>query len=692
MSEEKTTSDNGSEIDGYFDSLMEEYDKNDDRVVPEEDTTQDVPLDMRDFSKFFEDAAASGSGFKSTVDNSTPVLDEDGMIVIFDADSGIDATDSKKRIEQMRKSISERKAEKEIPVFEEPVAAVSRDIDEDDIEKDIFASTGEIDDSADSNISPEPEGVKELPTEPVYRGEKRPSKKGGGIRGLFPQKGDGVGEVIRKVVFLSASVVFVGAGVVLINTLIQSKQAMDEQQQLIEMITTTAHTTINEKGEVETIPPTTEEREQHNESLMNSFVEVSSDVKGFVELPGCDIYDPVVQGTDNDYYLTHTYDNKTNKAGAVFMDYRCTVSEEFTSPNIVLYGHNQEDGTMFGNLKKYKNDVEFYKENPFVSFNTDNGIGDYVIFGYFITNVYPKQDLYGEVFHYHDYIDALADETTFNWYMEEIAERNQIIPSVDVQFGDPLLVLSTCSTEYADSRFVVIARKLREGETTADIDVSGTVLNPDAKKIDWDAVLYGKTLISTTESTTEETTTTAETTTTTTEPTTTTSEETTTTTVTTTEATTTTTRVTTENRAISELGLVTRVTMPTTTARETTVPETKPETEAETTVPSETSRKKKNTETSPGGFFDPYYEYMGEAPVPETSVPDFAETVETTVAETRATRATTRNKAIDELGLVTRVGQTEPTTTPEMYIYTDEPETTAETAPTLSLATRVNVH
>ena len=236
---------------------------------------------------------------------------------------------------------------------------------------------------------------------------------------------------------------------------------------------------------------------------MDSFIELSDNVKGFIELEGCGIRLPVVQGTDNIYYLTHTYNDRKNKAGSIFMDYRCTVSEEYTSPNIVLYGHNQEDGTMFGNLKYYKNNVDFYKKNPIVVFNTEYGIGDYIIFGYFVTNVYEKQDSAGEVFHYHDYIETLNNESTFNWYMSQVNERNQIIPPIDVVYGDKLLVLSTCSNEYSDSRFVVMARKVREGENISAIDFSTARLNPNAKQIDWDAILGRSESESTVSETTE---------------------------------------------------------------------------------------------------------------------------------------------------------------------------------------------
>ena len=447
-------------------------------------------------SEFFEKQTAFGQGFESTADKSpeeiagegiaetvnfvsngkTPVVDSDGMIVIYDSDKGIDATGSveseiaRLAVEDRKKSGRDKKAGRQ--------------------DEDLFGTDSNMSDGPDAEE--DAEGAKDS-----KKSTGTEKKKKGGFGSLFPQKGDSVGEVIRKCIFLVASLVFLGAGVMLVSTLVQSNEAQKDLTHIMESVTTTVATTIDENGNVETVPPTTEERLQHNESVMKGFIEVSGDVKGFIELPGCDIYYPVVQGTDNDYYLTHTYDNKSNKAGAIFVDYRCTLSAERFSPNIVLYGHNQEDGTMFGNLKYYKNDVEFYKKNPFVTFNTEYGLGDYVIFAYFVTNVYPKQDYYGEVFHYHDYIEELSNRATFRWYMKEVEERNQIIPTVDVKYGDQLLVLSTCSNEYSDSRFVVIARRLREGEEPSDFDFEGARVNPNAKKIDWDAIFYGRTARST---------------------------------------------------------------------------------------------------------------------------------------------------------------------------------------------------
>ncbi|MGN1090190.1 MAG: hypothetical protein ACI4Q6_07290, partial [Huintestinicola sp.] len=84
--------------------------------------------------------------------------------------------------------------------------------------------------------------------------------------------------------------------------------------------------------------------------------------------------------------------------------------------------------------------------------------------------------------------------------ISNINERTQIITDVDVKYGDTLLILSTCSNEYSDSRVVVMARKLREGENTEDFNFSSARLNPNAKQIDWDAIMS-----SSVESETEET-------------------------------------------------------------------------------------------------------------------------------------------------------------------------------------------
>lgn len=327
------------------------------------------------------------------------------------------------------------------------------------------------------------------------------------LKELLPWKGDTVFEMLRKIVFIIAVIIFIGAGVMLASTLIQSDRAVKDLEQIKEVVTTTAKTTIDSEGNVITVAPTEEEEQQHNIDIMSYYKGISDKVVGFIELEGCDIYQPVVQDpedTTNTYYLTHTYYDEQNKGGAIFMDYRCTVSEDYVSPNLVLYGHNQEDGTMFGNLKNYKQNLEFYAANPTVTLRTEYETGTYLIYAFFVTNALEKQDSNGEVFHYHDYIEALNDEATFDWYMGEVQSRNQIISPVKAEFGDKLLVLSTCSNEFSNSRFVVFARKLRDGESVSDYDFTSASFNPYARGVDWTAIMSGETTAATEETTVPE--------------------------------------------------------------------------------------------------------------------------------------------------------------------------------------------
>jgi sortase B len=296
-------------------------------------------------------------------------------------------------------------------------------------------------------------------------------------------------ESVRRVLFLICAVALCVSLYMFFSTLLDEKAAQEDKRENQSIANTTAVTYIDADGNIVEIEPTPEDERAHNDKLTAHYGAINADYAGFLWIDGCDISDPVVKGEDNEKYLDTTYYGAKNKAGAVFMDYRTVLSENMVSPNIVLYGHNQKDGTMFGNLKKYRLEDGFYEENPFVKFNTKYDIGEYVIFAYFVTNALPEQDSGGEVFHYHDYNEQLRNRDTFYTYLDEVYKRSYIISPVDVRYGDNLLTLSTCSTEFRDSRFVVFARKLRDGEEKSSFDFSKTEPNVNKQGIDWDAIL-----------------------------------------------------------------------------------------------------------------------------------------------------------------------------------------------------------
>ncbi len=202
------------------------------------------------------------------------------------------------------------------------------------------------------------------------------------------------------------------------------------------------------------------------------------DTIGYISVPQTDVDNPIVQTVDNDYYLHVGFDGQDYRAGTVFMDFRDVFGwkEEEHSENIVLYGHNMADNTMFGSLRRYRQDLEFYKESPFVHFSSNYEDYTYVIFGLVITAgdaVPPSDDLYADPMAWEGFpywnMQELDDEKHFNYYVDTVESMNMIDNKVDVEFGDEILTLSTCYSDEDNSRFLIVARKLREGETEASL-------------------------------------------------------------------------------------------------------------------------------------------------------------------------------------------------------------------------------
>ena len=196
------------------------------------------------------------------------------------------------------------------------------------------------------------------------------------------------------------------------------------------------------------------------------------DVAGWIKIEGTQVDYVVVQTTDNLYYERRDFSRKDNQHGVPFVDFR--VAQREPSTNTVIYAHNMNDGQMFGELLNYKS-LAYYKEHPLVSYDSVYYDGDYKIFGI----VLCKKD--DPEFDYHNFIEPTTDQEMLE-YISKIRERSLINTKVDVGVGDKLLTLSTCDYTFKSNtgdriaRFVVFARKVRDGEST-DVDTAGATLN-----------------------------------------------------------------------------------------------------------------------------------------------------------------------------------------------------------------------
>ena len=178
---------------------------------------------------------------------------------------------------------------------------------------------------------------------------------------------------------------------------------------------------------------------------------------GWVKIDDTNIDYPVMQTTDNEYYLDHNLNQEYDKNGSIFMDKDCDVLKPST--NLILYGHHMKSGQMFGGLSLYS-DQSYYEKHPCIQFDTIYEKGLYEIMYVFRSRVYSEDEI---VFKYYQFIDAQSEQE-FDSYMNDMEGMSLYDTGVTAQYGDRLLTLSTCDYQEKNGRFVVVAKKVTTKE------------------------------------------------------------------------------------------------------------------------------------------------------------------------------------------------------------------------------------
>jgi len=200
-------------------------------------------------------------------------------------------------------------------------------------------------------------------------------------------------------------------------------------------------------------------------SRFASLYEENSDIVGWISIPAADVDLPVLQGTDNEFYLYHDFNGRFTRYGSIFLCTGKDIHPNRMTQNLSVYGHNTRNGSMFGRLSRFRN-IDTLRNNPTFTFTTLYEEIEWVIFALFVTNADPAQDN-GNFFEYRE-TDVTQE------LLDEIHARSMITTGVEVSPSDQLLSLTTCTHEFNDARLVVFARQVHEGET---IDLSGAQHN-----------------------------------------------------------------------------------------------------------------------------------------------------------------------------------------------------------------------
>lgn len=215
----------------------------------------------------------------------------------------------------------------------------------------------------------------------------------------------------------------------------------------------------NENTEIVNPPEEAEEEDPNNDywnyiklPLMNvdfnELIGINRDTVGWINVNNTSINYPFVQTTDNDYYLTHSFDKSYNKSGWLFLDYRN--NKDFSNKNTIIYGHSRNDQTMFGTLKNILNQ-SWYKNNDNrvikISTQTENTLWQ-------VVSVYkiPSETYYITV--------NFNTDAEYETFQKTILERSIYNFGTSLNTNDKILTLSTCDST-GKNRIVMHAKLIK---------------------------------------------------------------------------------------------------------------------------------------------------------------------------------------------------------------------------------------
>ena len=165
---------------------------------------------------------------------------------------------------------------------------------------------------------------------------------------------------------------------------------------------------------------------------------------GWLYSPDTPIHYPVMQAQDNDYYVNHLANGKENSAGSVFMD--CSSDASLNDFFHILYGHNMQNGTMFGTILDYRKEG-YFSDHPYLFYFTDSEIYRLEVFA----GINTVADS--------DYYKIPQGDSAKEAYIKSARERSYFYADIPVGKEDSFMLLSTCSgSASSDARFLLFAK------------------------------------------------------------------------------------------------------------------------------------------------------------------------------------------------------------------------------------------
>lgn len=231
----------------------------------------------------------------------------------------------------------------------------------------------------------------------------------------------------KKIIMLIIMVIFVG---IFIFSAIQIINYINDTNENIKIMNE-----VFENVQEEDSNETSENNKKYDDKVSVDFASlkaINSDTVGYLKVNGINIASVVVQAKDNDYYLSHNFNKNYSQAGWIFADFRNRL--DGTDNNVIIYGHNMKNGSMFSNLKNIlTKEWQNVEENMYVTFVTECENSIYKVF-----SVYQI-----EVENY--YITTRFNDGSFSDFVNKLKSRSVKDFNVNVENKNQILTLSTCA-------------------------------------------------------------------------------------------------------------------------------------------------------------------------------------------------------------------------------------------------------
>ncbi len=240
--------------------------------------------------------------------------------------------------------------------------------------------------------------------------------------------------IIKNIIFVFLIVIFSVSTVILGNYFIQMYQNKKKHQSLVNKVVQV------EKNSGQ------EERVKIDFETLHS---INSDIIGWIRWNHNKVNYPIVHTSNNNYYLTHSFDKKYNQSGTIFMDYRNT---SLDNQNVVLFGHSMLDGSMFASIADVFEQGFFdTKDNDIIEIiDTNNTVYHYQIFSYYRIE---KEEYY--------ITPAFANNQEYMSFLNTLKQRSYKDFGIELSTNDIILTLSTCyGIGNTSQRMVVHAKKI----------------------------------------------------------------------------------------------------------------------------------------------------------------------------------------------------------------------------------------